>query len=165
MSSEIPQGLSLLQMATAILDATVSGLSDAGVQPPDRQCLQPGGVMAYDGDQLVVVWQLAYEGLPGQPNASSVNVGQTTWSAQFEIVLLRSVPVINEDGIPSSRELTESTSKLLCDAQAMRDAVFAIRTSQVLQELIVDMVISPITSVPADGGLSGCQFSVVVPWW
>lgn len=90
-------------VAQSILDTLVVAFDDAGVLLPDRQYVHVGEV-AYDCEQLVVTFTDMNKGLAAAPETTVVRWAHPT-IAGYEIHLVRCVPGIDEDGVPTVSEL------------------------------------------------------------
>lgn len=151
--------------ATALLDAFVAQLTAQGVDLPTDQMGNPvvyvapgiGSLFAWDTACLALVFDSAQQGTPGAPVGGSVNVWEVTFSATFNLVLLRSVSGLNDaTTLPTPDEMQADAAVTMTDAMALLEAAIAVKADPPEYEgRQLPFVIGSIMSVGPEGGLAG----------
>jgi hypothetical protein len=117
-----PDDLSIVTLGRDILAGVVEGYGAHGIELPSRQYLTLG-TPVNDCEQLVVSWQQAYLGTPGD-EASLPQQCDAVKTAVFTVQLCRSMPVVSESGKSPSAEAIQSASEVaLLDAYVLFDLV------------------------------------------
>ena len=116
------EDLSIVTLGRDILAGVVAGYKQRGLTLPDRQYLTLG-TPVNDCEQLVVSWQQAYLGTPGD-EASLPQRCEAVKTAVFTVQICRKMPVVSESGkSPSAEDIQENSEVALIDAYALFDIV------------------------------------------
>jgi hypothetical protein len=155
-------GAALVNAATNLLGLVSASLTEAGVSVPARSYIAPGGSVAADGEQLVVVLSKIEEGQPGMPGGG-YNVSPMTFnSLTLAVSLLRPVPTIKNGtagkvSIPSASQLNAAGTLMMTDSIALWNAARSIKANPSLLGLAPNQpfVLGPLTPYGPDGGIAG----------
>ncbi len=149
--------LSLVTLAQTILDGVIDGYGAKSITLPGRQYYTVG-TPANDCEQIVVAWQQAYLGLPGD-EASLPQPCDATKTAVFSVQLCREMPVVSQSGkAPKAEDIQARSAALLLDAYVLFDVVSHIDPFGLGVIVTVDVV-------EVSGGL-GCvqvQTTLAIP--
>lgn len=109
-------------LAQILLDTVTDDFAaaDPPIELPTRQYISNGEV-AYDCAQLTVELARFYVGTPAQEYAGVARQGEVL-AAEFEVALLRDqcdVPVVSDDGAPSTEAIETSAEVILRDGQRL----------------------------------------------
>jgi hypothetical protein len=144
--------------ASALLDAVVGYYETNGVALPDRQ-LVALGLPAWDCEQLTVSIDRIY-GHGGdvnieQPTALHAHPAFSMRAAVFSILLLRCVPVSDDDGTPPDADAENAAAlAVYADQQLVENAVIASYNAGELASCNGLTVVEWLSQTPA-GGLGG----------
>jgi hypothetical protein len=160
--------MTLGETAGVLLAAFAEQLEAQGIQVPDRRYVAPGGQIAEDGDQLVLVLATISQGQPGRPDAGTFVPGSEILAARFTVQLIHAIPALHDAPtagmmIPGEEELGESGVRLLDEAEALVNAAMAIHAEQlVTQGGLQGFSIGPCVPLGPDGGMAGTQLPVEI---
>ncbi len=113
---------SIVTLGQGLLDAVVSYYGSETITLPERRYLTLG-TPANDCEQVVVSWQQAYLGLPGDEASTPQQCDQVK-TAVFSVQLCRSMPVVSDSGkSPAAATIQTASEQLLIDAYVLMDAV------------------------------------------
>lgn len=161
----------LEQTAEAILTNLASALEAEGIVVPSRRYVAAGDI-AHDfastdcAEQFAITWGGSFQGLVAQggnlTNAPILCAMPLT--AQFTVVLLRCVPVINALGIPPSEsELDASGKAILRDAMTLAAVAIDEHLAGSLDEMNCQLVgITQLAPVGPLGGVGGTTLTLLV---
>jgi hypothetical protein len=152
--------------AQALLDAFEAQLTAQGVDLPTdpatgvRQVyIAPGigSLFAWDQPCLSLVFDSVQQGVPGAPDASNLNTWALTFSATFNIVLLRDVSTLNDTSLlPTPANIAADAAVTMTDAVSPLEAATAIKESPPdFDGRQLPLVIHQVMSVGPEGGIAG----------
>ena len=158
--------------AQAMLDSFTVELEARGVVLPKDQFGQSvryiapgiGTLFAWDKPCLALVFDSAQQGIPGTPSAGNLNAWELTFSATFNLVLLRDVATLNESTIlPMSESITADATVTMTDGMHLLLAAVAVKANPPeYDHRQLPFVIGSVMSVGPEGGIAGNLLQVTV---
>ena len=124
-----------------------------------------GSLFAWDQPCLALTFDSATQGTPGSPNPANVNPWALTFSATFNIVLLRLVSALNDATIiPDPAAMAADASLTMTDAVSLLRAAVTIKETPPAELTSLPMVIHQVMSVGPEGSIAGnvLQISTVL---
>lgn len=142
----------------------VAQLTAQGVEMPSRVGLVPGGMVAFDGDQLTINLTGITRGFPGRPDGTALNPTLTKMFYDWDITLIRTVSTVSgqgpDGGIPTQEDLTADFDNLVPDAVALWNALIAIHVEALIVPINVDFMYGPMTTIGPEGDMAGVRMPV-----
>lgn len=159
--------------AQALLAAVEAQLTAQGVDLPTDPYgntvvyIAPGisSLFAWDQPCLALTFDSAMQGTPGLPDAGNLNAWALTFSATFNIVLLRSVSALNDSTmIPDPTAMVADAVATMTDATALLLAAVAVKADPPAELTSLPLVIHQVMSVGPEGSIAGnvLQISTVL---
>lgn len=146
-------------IAQSLLDEVIERLGNEGIELPERRFVHAGQTV-HDCEQLSVSFVRIYNGVPGREVAGEIPCAMTK-TAEFTIQLVRCVPSLDENELPSGPELHASGLALATDAFALwRGLILAYKEKTLARYL--DMAVGPVEALDALGGFGGTSVTVSV---
>lgn len=152
--------------AEYLLALVTAEITAAGVVVPKVSYVNPGGLVAADGEQLVVALAQMNEGQPGIPGGGFIPAPMQFRYVEFHVLLLRKVAALSgnvqgKNSIPSSAAMNASGVQILDDGMALWTAGQNIKAKQELTgALNQPVMVGPMTAYGPEGGLAGSQLTI-----
>jgi hypothetical protein len=144
-----------------LLQSVIQQLEALEVDLPDRVGLTPGGLIAYDGEQLTVTLMNIALGQPDKPVSGYVNPGTVQQYYEWEVNLLRATRSLDDDGQPpTARKLTSEFGRFARDMASLWAAMVAIHYNYMIVPNGVPFLYGPATTVGPQGNLAGVRCPV-----
>lgn len=121
----------LYDLAEATLTALVAGWPDDAQPLPDRQYVSDGTVV-WDCESLVVIVNSTFgtDSDVAVEQIIQMGMGFALRAAQIGVLLLRCVPVVNDEGEPpTAEEIDGSANVILRDSIALMNVLVAAQTA------------------------------------
>ena len=149
----------LATLAHDLLDAIEQGADTHDVELPARRFVSTGA-LAWDCPLLAVTTPTITRGRPGRDSAN-VNRESDTFVVTYEVLLLRYVPIPDDDGNPPHVDaLLASADELLRDGWLLTVGIAgALRT---IEQSCTALAQTSTTAVGPEGGLAGWSSSLQV---
>ena len=152
---------SILAAGNALLSAVVTQLTAQGAVVPAAQCLVPGGLVAFDTEQLTVNLLRIPQGYPAQAQSTFHLPALTTFNYEFAVYLLRKVKTLTAGGKPPApAALTTDFGMLATDMEQMVNAMIAIAAQELVVPTQIPFTWGPPTTIGPEGGLAGLLMPV-----
>ena len=148
-------------VAAHVLDVVAAGLTDAGVDVPERRYVAPGPLPAWDCEQLTVALvRPAVPGTPGREVARSRPCGGPRF-VEVRVELVRCAPVGDGEEPATVEELTACAQGLSADVEALRKALDD--PVALVGRPGPTTLVGPVTTTGPEGGLVAVGALVQVP--
>ena len=152
---------SIVAAGSALLSAVVSQLEANGVALPSRVGLVPGGLVAFDDDQLTINLLRIPQGLPAQAVSTYHHPAATTYNYEFAVYLLRNVKSLTAAAkAPTPTALANDFDLLATDMEQMVNAMSMIAAQGSVVPVMIPFTWGPPTTVGPEGKLAGLLMPV-----
>lgn len=146
--------------AQDLLDRVVAYFDEVGVELPPVQYVAPGATVAFDGPQVTVNIVRIERGQPG--GATDQFVQLKLWFAEFQVIIIRATPTIQENGDPPSVvDLNLSSKENITDLRTLAEAIDAILASYEWQPRGSAIEAGPATPLGPDGGIVAAMITIL----
>lgn len=143
-------------MAGRLLALVEEHFTSASVDLPPTRYVAPGGVVAYDEEQLTVHVSNLFPGQPPTAGAAVTDPALTLQSAEFRVTIIRDTPIVDDSGNPPSVDaLQASAQEHLNDMRTMMAALEAIRASYQFVTYNIPFSILGVAPYGPEGGVVG----------
>ena len=122
--------------AEKILNLFAAQLTSQGVELPERQYVQPGSMAVWDGEQMTAGLMGIMQGEPGLAMAQTFVPGSAHYHAQFFVILIRQIAVMNTESfetleIPTAAQQDSDGQASMGDSAALLIAGEAIHRAPI----------------------------------
>lgn len=157
--------LTLGDDAARLLTLFMEGLVTLGIELPCKQCVAPGSIPAWDGEQLTVNLVRIEQGQPGMPSAGTEY--HPVFAAAFGISLVREVCALHDAAsagsmVPTQDAIQADGVAAFQDAAALIRIATQIRESYTFTSPGEGFNVGPCTALGPAGMLAGQQIIVTV---
>lgn len=159
---------SLATIAAALVPDFAQQLQEQGISLPERQYFAPGQIVAMDGEQLVGWFVGVAQGGAGIQLPQSQHPAAVRFAAQFAIILLRQIPIVQaepgplEYAIPTANDINDAGLSFVADGEALLRACQAIHREYLITYPGMDFEVGPLQTVGPEGGLAGPKILLTV---